>query len=179
MISLLRISKEHGKATDPKAIFEEYEQRMIAMLKIQDLLYETKNYTSIKLSDYIHELVNEFKRSHPEISTSIYSTIDDIEYMFSTKSAVHMGLLVSEILMNSVKYALPGNKDYKLYVELSKNPKGILIKIGDNGPGFDFGKKINQNTLGLPIIKDLAEGMDIRSSWPSLKNNFYEFEITA
>lgn len=177
LISLLRISKEHGKTTDPKVIFEEYEQRMISMMKIQDLLYETQNYTSIKLTDYIVELVIEFKRSHPELSYSFDTSIEHLDYLFSTKNAVHMGLLISEIFLNSIKYALPGNKDYKMSIVLAKKDGKIVLTLGDNGPGFDFKEKISQGTLGLAIIKDLAEGMDIKTSYPTRGDNFYRFEI--
>lgn len=179
LISLLRISKEFGKTTDPKIIFEEYEQRMMSMLKIHDLLYQTQNYTSINLSDYLHELVKEFRKSHPALNTSVNASIEKMDYLLSTKNAVHLGLIISEVLLNSIKYAMPGNADYKLSIDLHKSGNIILMKIGDNGPGFDFNQKLNLNTLGLPIIKDLADGMEIKVSYPAQKNDFYEFEMDA
>jgi two-component sensor histidine kinase len=179
LISLLRISKEFGKTTDPEIIFEEYEQRMMSMLKIHDLLNETQNYTSINLSDYLNELVNEFRKSHPALSSSIIASVEKLNFLFSTKNAVHLGLIVSEIFLNSVKYALPGNGKYQLSIDLHQKGNLILLKIGDNGPGFDFVEKLKMNTLGLPIIRDLAEGMEIKMKFPGSENDGYEFEIEA
>lgn len=77
LISLLRISKEQGKTIDPKVIFEEYEQRIMSMLKIHDMLYQSENYTSVKLVDYINELIKEFIQSHPQLSKAVHTAIDD------------------------------------------------------------------------------------------------------
>lgn len=180
LISLLRISKEQGKTLEPKVIFEEYEQRIMSMLKIHDLLYQTENYTSVKLTDYIHELVSEFKQSHVGLVNSVLMLIDDIDFRLPTKNAIHMGLLISEIFLNSIKYALPGNENYQMFIEVAKDKnEDILIKIGDNGPGFDFNEKVKQTTLGLHIIKDLAEGLELLAKYPTQKADLYEFTLST
>lgn len=179
LVSLLRISKEKGKTTDPKILLDEYEQRVISMIKIHDMLCQSKNYTSINLSDYLKELVNEFKKTHNEISHEIIEHIDIVNCYLPTKEALHMGLIVTEVFLNSFKYAFLKSPDYKLFIGVKKDSdNSIHIKIGDNGKGFDFDQKVKQNTLGLNIIKDLAEGMDIHSKYPTLKDNIYEFVIT-
>lgn len=98
--------------------------------------------------------------------------------MLPTKKAIHFGLMISEIFLNSIKYAFPGNSNYQMYIEVAKNKQGnIHVKIGDNGPGFDFNEKVNQNTLGLPIIKDLADGLDLLATYPTQKADMYEFTL--
>jgi hypothetical protein len=51
--------------------------------------------------------------------------------------------------------------------------------MGNDHEGFDFNEKVKADTLGLPLIKDLAEGICKKVSYPTLKKNYYEFEITA
>ena len=177
LISLMRISKLSGKTTDPKIIFEEYEQRIMSMLKIHDLLYQSGNYSSVKLSDYMKALLTEFKGSQVEIANSIEAKINDIDFMMPTKSAIHVGLIISEIFLNSLKYALPGNKSYQMLFEITQNDDFISIKIGDNGLGFDFSENVKKNTMGLPIIKDLVEGMNLVAVYPTINSNIYEFLI--
>ena len=178
LISLMRISKLSGKTTDPKIIFEEYEQRIMSMLKIHDLLYQSGNYSSVKLSDYMKALLTEFKGSQVEIANSIEAKINDIDFMMPTKSAIHVGLIISEIFLNSLKYALPGNKSYQMLFEITQNDDFISIKIGDNGLGFDFSENVKKNTMGLPIIKDLVEGMNLVAIYPTIASNMYEFSIS-
>lgn len=180
LVSLLRLSKDKGKTNDPKIIYEEYEQRIISMLKIHDLLCQSKNYTSINLSDYLKELVTEFKKTHTEISHEIIEHIDIVNCYLPTREAIHMGLIVTEVFLNSFKHSYLKSPGYKLYIALKKDHKEqVHIKVGDNGKGFNFEQKIKQNTLGLNIIKDLAEGMSLNSKFPSVEDNMYEFTIEA
>ncbi len=176
LISLLRLSREQGKTTDPKIILEEYEQRIFSMLKIQDMLSEANTHTNINLSDYISELVKEFKSSYPEIASSVKQSIKQISCDLPSKIAIHLGLIVTEIFLNSIKHAYPGNKNYQIEILLQEDTAHtVCLKIGDNGVGFNFSENIKEKSVGLSLIKDLAEGMDVTATYPSKKNNFYEF----
>ena len=50
---------------------------------------------------------------------------------------------------------------------------------GNDNEGFDFNEKAKAETLGLPLIKDLAEGICKKVRYPTLKSNYYEFEIAS
>lgn len=176
LISLLRLSRQQGKTTDPKTILEEYEQRIFSMLKIQEMLYQTQNYTSINLNQYISALLNEFKNSYPEIAPSVKQYIEESDCEIPSKTAIHFGLIVTEILLNSFKHAYPVTKKYELHLSLSEDSKHtVCLKIGDNGKGFNFSEKQKSSSLGLPLIKDLVEEMEIQAKFPTKESNFYEF----
>lgn len=177
LISLLRIRKNQSPTPELKNILEEYEQRIFSMMKIQDLLFQSENYTSVNLSDYLKELISEFKSTHPEIAANIESNITHTEHSLPTKTAIHLGLLVTEIFINSFKYAYPNNKAYKFSIGLSTNKNHVSLMIGDNGNGFDFGKLSKGNSLGLPLIKDLSESIEAKTDFPSPGNGFYKFLI--
>lgn len=147
------------------------------MMKIQDLLSHSENYTSVNVSDYLNELIKEFKSTHPEIASNIESNIIRTEHSLPTKNAIHLGLLVTEIFINSFKYAHPSSKNYKFSIGLSANKNQVSLMIGDNGGGFDFKKLSTGNTLGLPLIKDLSENIDAKSDFPTTGNGFYKFLI--
>ncbi|MBA3664784.1 MAG: ATP-binding protein [Bacteroidetes bacterium] len=180
LVSLLRISKNRGKTDNPSVLMEEYEQRIMSMIKIHDMLDLSQNHTNINLSEYLHELVKEFKRAHPSIENGIVEHIDIVNNYLTTREAMHIGLIVTEIFLNSIKYGLPGNSDYKLFVRLHQaNDHSIHIRIGDNGKGFDFNEKLKITTLGIHLIKDLAEGMELLVSYPTKTENMYAFTLPA
>jgi two-component sensor histidine kinase len=146
------------------------------MLKIHEMLYQTKNYTSINLYDYITALINEFKSSYPEITTSTEQSIKHINCDLPSKTAIHLGLIVTEIFLNSIKHAYPFNKKHELKIFLTEDSAHtVCLKIGDNGKGFDFLDNLKNSSLGLPLIKDLVEGMDIQATYPTKNNNYYQF----
>lgn len=174
LIGLLRISKQRGGVS--LAIFEEFEQRIFSMLKIHELLYKTKNYTSINLPDYLVELSKEFGDAHPDLKAKIQVDVKDIHYSLPTKTAIHVGLIVTEIFINSIKYAQPSNANFKFSIMMYENDsKNIILQVGDNGKGFDFESSVEKDTLGLQLIKNLVQDAEIKANFPSKTTSIYTF----
>lgn len=174
LISLLRLSKNQGKTQDPKVLMEEYEQRILSMVKIHDLLYQTKNYIEIPIHSYLNELVREFRNSHPELAEQIEFTSDENECMLASRPAINLGLIVTEIFLNSVKHSFLKEKGIKFFVELKSNGgNGFDIRIGNTGKGFDFEKNLKENTLGLHLIKDMAEEICEKVEFPDGNSGIY------
>lgn len=176
LISLLRISKLRGGNIDHTAIFDEFEQRIFSMLKIHELLYKTKNYTNINLPDYLMELVNEFRDTHPDLKTKLEIDVKNIDYSLPTKTAIHIGLIVTEIFINSLKYAQPQSPGFKFSINMFMNQNNkIVLSVGDNGPGFDFESSLIKDTLGLQLIKNLVDDADLKANFPDKSTSIYTF----
>ena len=77
LISLLRLSKSRVEGNESKVLLEECEQRIFPMLKINDMLDKNNLYSKINLSDYIKELVIEFRVTYPQIN---HNCIVDINF---------------------------------------------------------------------------------------------------
>lgn len=172
LISLLRLAKAQNKNAKGSEVLQEFEQRIMAMLKIHDLLHESSNHTSVNLSDYIKEITHEFQQSFNQ--TKIITEIKKVDLELTSKDALHIGLAVTEIFLNSIKYGIQNSINFNIYVKLSKINQKTTLVIGNTGKGFDFEKKIQQNTLGLSIIKDLMEDLNITINYPTKKKCCYE-----
>lgn len=179
LIGLLRINKANTKSRDIEVVLDEYEQRILSMTKIHDMLCQSNSFANISLSDYLNELILEFQKSHPKIETAIIKHIDIVNCYLPSKEAIHIGLVITEILLNSIKHSLVNiNNNYKLFISLTQaRDHNVHIKIGDNGNGFDFAEKIKMQKIGLQLIKDLVEGMGIKAVYPTVKDNMYEFTL--
>lgn len=176
LISLLRLSKNQGRTQDPKILMEEYEQRIMSMLKIHDMLFQTNNYVDIPVESYLQELIKEFRNSHPEIAERIIFKDDGKGCTLGSRPAINLGLMITEIFLNSVKYAFFKQKDIQFIIELKCNDDGsFIIQVGNTGTGFDFEKELKNETLGLHLIKDMAEEICEKSVFPSSEKNEYEF----
>lgn len=176
LISLLRLSKNQGKTQDPKVLMEEYEQRIMSMLKIHDLLYQTNNFINIPVKEYLNELVKEFRNSHPEEASNIEFTHDEKDCYLASRPSINLGLMITEIFLNSIKHAFLKQKGIKFFIDLkSKNENEFTISIGNSGTGFDFEKELKNETLGLHLIKDMAEEICEKTIYPSKEKNGYEF----
>lgn len=176
LIGLLRISKQKGGVS--LSIFDEFEQRIFSMLKIHELLYKTKTYTSINLANYLIELANEFSDTYPDIKNKLVTNVKALDYTLPTKTAIHVGLIVTEIFMNALKYAHPDSTNFKFTIQMSQNDKNeIILLVGDNGNGFDFEKNLEKDTLGLQLIKNLIDDAEIKVDFPDKKTSYYSFYL--
>ena len=176
LISLLRLSKNQGKTQDPKVLMEEYEQRIMSMLKIHDLLYQTNNFIDIPVKEYLEELVKEFRNSHPEEASNIEFTHDEKDCYLASRPSINLGLMITEIFLNSIKHAFLKQKGIKFFIDLKvQNENEFVISIGNSGTGFDFEQELKNETLGLHLIKDMAEEICVKTVYPSKEKNGYEF----
>ncbi len=178
LISLLRLRKNKVKSEESIALIEEYEQRVFSMLKIHDMLEKNNQFSQINLSEYIKALINEFRVTYPQINHNFKVNVSYLAFLISSKKAIHLGLIISEILLNSIKYASGKTKDYEVQIGLQqKSNNEIELQIGDNGSGFDFKELLNKHTLGLELIKDLADSLNMQSQFPVKNNCYYTFNF--
>lgn len=174
LISLLRLSKNKVSSAETKDVLTEYEQRVFSMSKIYDLL-NTKHYlATINISNYLKELLNEFSVSYPQFNHCFNWSIELLSHEMSSKKTINLGLVISEILLNSIKHAAGKKDDYTLSIELKEiDEHKVFLKLGDNGEGFDFDSSAKNSSLGLPLIKDLIDSMDIHATYPTKGNAYY------
>lgn len=175
LISLLRLSKNNAHTEEGKFLLNEYEQRIYSMLKIHDLLNQNSNYSEINLSKYVKELVNEFRVSFPQFNHCVNTRINTYDFYLSSKRTLNLGLIITEILLNSIKHA-SSTANYELMVELiDVNDHHMVLTIGDNGPGFEFEKESKKGSLGLSLIVDLCDSIEAEVKYPTLKKAYYTF----
>ena len=130
------------------------------------------------MSDYVKELIVEYRVTYPQINHCFNVEIKRLDSLISTKKAIHLGLIISEILLNSIKYASQTTENYQVSIQLLKeDEKTVSLKIGDNGKGFDFDKIIKGN--GLDSMMKRIEQLHGKIAF--LKNNpkgtIVKFEI--
>jgi two-component sensor histidine kinase len=180
LLGLLRLTRSEKKTKDVRTVLAEYEQRVLSILKIHELLHETKNHTSVNLTDYLKELIKEFKNSYPEIAPLVTSSIGNISKELPSKTGIHLGLLITEIFLNSVKHAFGKIENYKLSISLNEDDsQNIKLIIHDSGTGFDFEEGSKKGNMGLQLIKGLSEDVGLISKFPSKESNTYEFTLNS
>ena len=176
LISLMRLSKLRAKTTDAKTLLNEYEQRIFSMLKIHEMLNKNNQYAEINLPDYLKELLAEYKETYPQINHNLKVDITAKDIVISTKKAIHLGLITSEILLNSIKYTSTETPNYEVAISLKQVKNNLIeLHIGDNGAGFNFEEESKKSTLGLSIIKDLTNSLDFTATFPTKNKAYYNF----
>jgi two-component sensor histidine kinase len=157
--SLLNL--QASKTQDPvtKAILEESRQRVRSIAIIHERLYNSENLANIDFAVYLKSLADELCKSfgRPEIACVL-----DLEPIpFEVDKAIRAGLIVNELLTNSLRHAFPPGTKGTVWVNIrSIENQNVELVVRDDGVGFPAGTDFaSATTMGLVIVRTLVEQM--------------------
>ena len=107
------------------------------MAIIHENLYQTTNFSSINFKNYSRELIRNLISSYhvnKNVEIEIIENVDFVE--LSLDQAIPCGLIINELITNSLKYAFENVKKGKIYLELQDKNDIITLVVGDNGIGL-------------------------------------------
>lgn len=159
--SLLSLQSRYIKDEASKSIFKDSQNRARSMALIHELLYQSNDLKRINFGSYINKLTNELFSIYVTDPNNIklYMDIDDV--MLDINTAIPLGLIVNELLSNSMKHAFPNNKQGKIDIKFRLNDGNYSMIVSDNGVGFPQDYNIqNSDFLGLKIVNSLTEQID-------------------
>ncbi|HIJ60850.1 MAG TPA: hypothetical protein HPP56_09625 [Nitrospirae bacterium] len=134
--------------------------RVRAMALVHEKLYQSSDISLLKVKDYFTDLITDIMqsyelRSYKTVNTKINVSVD----MLGIDLMIPCGLIVSEIITNSIKYAFEDITDGEVYLSFRKldNDKFELV-IGDNGKGLPPDEELKKSrSLGWQLINDLVK----------------------
>ena len=187
--SLLYLQSKKLNDVKLNNVLLESQNRVKSMVMIHEKLYKSEDLASFNYAEYIKELSNSLFRSYNLDSGKISLEMHIGNIILDTDTAVHCGLIINELVSNSIKYAFPENSEGVISINFYSENKGdFILIVGDNGVGLpkDFNPE-KSDTLGMMLIKILIEQingtMDIQNNNGvtftfkfslNKKSNFYE-----
>jgi len=168
------IEDEHGKT-----IFLETESRIRAMALVHEKLYQSQNLSELDMGSYLREVAESLITSMAlDDRIKLLSNFEPVA--INIDSAVPLGLIINEIVTNSIKYAFPGNQpgSINLYIEKGKEDE-ILLTIGDDGIGLPEDIDIQSSTsFGIRIIITSLIEMQLRGSVTVTRDKGTQYQIS-
>ena len=159
--SLLSLQSQHIKDKRDLKIFESSQNRVKTMSLIHEELYSSQDFSHINLSEYIQNLTKELLTSHIEDPGRVKLTVNIENVKMELETAIPLGLLINEIVANSVNHAFPNDRKGEIIVELKRDGDAFILKMSDDGIGvpknIDFEKA---ETLGFQLINSLINQLD-------------------
>jgi PAS domain S-box-containing protein len=160
--SLLSLQAECLANPAVRALFEDSQQRIQAMALVYETLYQSTDLTRVELAHYIPRVAEQLFETYRgaaqrvRLSTAIEAASVGVE------TAIPCGLLLGELLSNSLRHAFPGGRAGEIHIALRVEPTGQLtLTVRDNGvgvpPEVDFR---NPSTLGLQLVTMLADQLE-------------------
>ena len=156
--SLLSIQGDYVKDDESRKMFGNSSERVKTMAMIYGKQYQSIDLTGIYFNKYLHDLVIYiFNQNEMNSKNARHEIITD-DVILSYKTAIPCGLIINELITNSLKHAFKDGKVGFIKVKLEKKTGEYLLSIEDNGTGFpeDFNFETN-DSLGLMLVRLLAD----------------------
>ena len=160
--SLLDLQAE--SITEPKSLeaFRSSQSRIRSMALIHERLYKSENLSEIKACEYIKNLVEYLEGTYQSPSREIEISTEIIDYSLDLDVAIPCGLIINELVSNSMKYAFQQNHKGKIKVSLqTDNEENLVLTIKDNGVGMTLNfRTLNPQSLGLELVKLMVKQLN-------------------
>jgi PAS domain S-box-containing protein len=160
--SLLKLQSRY--ITDEKVLdtLKESRSRVRAMALVHERIYRSHNIAGINLRDYLNYLTKQIFQFYniQQYQIGITVTMEDIFADIDT--ATPLGLVMNELVSNSLKHAFPDNRKGKIIIECTQMDGGRLsIVYHDNGVGMPAGFDWkNTESLGLRLVNNLVDQLN-------------------
>lgn len=135
--------------------------RVYAMSLVHEKLYQSNSLASIGLHDYIGDLCKHFSQATAidERGISFQLLLEPMEVELET--AVPLGLILNELISNSLKHAFNQHQSGRISVTLSSSANGyVVLSVADDGNGILQKPGNSQPGLGLTLVATLCRQLD-------------------
>jgi two-component sensor histidine kinase/PAS domain-containing protein len=160
--SILNLQSNYVQDEKLLEVLDESRSRVRSMSLIHENLYRTSNFASINFSEYIQELAQNLVASYrlkSDLRVELSFNMDTVDLNLDV--AIPCGLVLNEIITNTMKYAFPAKKVGEIAISLEEDANNIRLTVADNGIGlptnYDY---LHSETLGMQLILTLVEQVD-------------------
>jgi PAS domain S-box-containing protein len=177
--SLLKLHGEQVADPAARAAFEDSQDRVRSIALLHEKLYQSKNLGSVSAADYAESLVQTLMRTHGRLASASVS-IDAPGVFLPVDLAVPCGLILNELVTNSLKYAFVHGAQPapEIRIAMATDDQHLVLVVNDNGVGlpgnFDLAKS---QTLGMQLVRTLARQLRAKVTMTSQDGTHWTFRF--
>ena len=159
--SMLNLQTKYVDDVEAIDVLQESQNRVKSMAMIHEKIYQSNDLEEINFADYIQSLISNLFYTYNVDKNLIKSTFKIENITLNMETAVPCGLIISELISNSLKYAFPNKMKGEIIVSLKSIEDKYELMIRDNGIGLPEGLDLNNlKSLGLLLVKVLTEQIE-------------------
>ena len=162
IISLFNLQTSYVTDQNAYKALKEGQDRIKSMALIHERFYQTDGLSRIDFDDYIHRLADSLVKNLKVNTALVTLNIHAEKISLDIDSAVPCGLIINEIMTNSLKHAFADGRKGSVYLEFSKiSDDRLRLIIGDTGCGMPPGFSIEKaDSLGIQLISALTDQLE-------------------
>ncbi len=159
-----------GYDTSRRAL-EEAQARVQAVAMVHRRLYESSDVRTVELDEYLKGLLDQFRASvDTDHGVTLHYQLEPLT--LKTDASINLGVIVSEWVLNAIKYAYPDRKGEVRIVLSRREDDFALLRVEDDGVGREDGAPVKGTGVGSRIVSAMAASLggtvEYRSNNPGL-----------
>lgn len=159
--SLLNIQSRSTQDRQALAALNESRDRVRSMALVHEMLYQSSELAEISFTNYLHSLTARLLRNNSAEARLVKLDIKAAKITLKLDEAIPCGLLVNELVTNSLKHAFPPGRRGIIELEFNETSTEYHLNVCDNGVGIPPKIDIHKtDTLGLRLIHMLVEQLN-------------------
>ena len=172
--SLISLQTNKVEDTEVLAVLNESRRRIEAIALIHQKLYQDNRVNRVDFKSYLEEIMQTQERMTPHVKCNLQAS----EIILKLDTAVPLGLIISEMIVNSIKHAFGNTDDPELQLIVTSEGDNIELIVQDNGIGLPEGFDLKESSsLGSEIILALADQINAEIEYSNDKGARFEIHF--
>ena len=158
--SLLGLQSMYLEDDKVQNALQESQNRVQSMAMVHEKLYQSKNLSSVDMEDYMHQITQHLLDNYQLESNKIITNIQTEKVEMDIKTASPLGLIINELITNSIKYAFPDGEG-EITLKICLIDDCYHLTVADDGVGLPDDFQLDETkTLGLQLVNRLVRQID-------------------
>ena len=179
--SLLGLQSRGARDPQLRRLFLESQNRIHSMAMLHESLYQSDDLSQIDFPEYIQRLADHLFRSYGITAERITLRSFMHPLRLNMDTAMPCGLIVNEVVSNSLKYAFPGDRKGQISISLQERGDGIAeLTIADDGVGIPAEIDVERTaSLGLRLVRSLSHQLGATAEFSSTGGTTFRLAFPA
>ena len=159
--SLLNLQSSYVQRDETKTVLKDSQSRVKSMAMIHEKLYMSPDLSHINFKEYTEKLVSDIFYTYGIKKGTIHSILNVEDIEMNMETAIPLGLIINELVTNSLKFAFPEMNKGSITVEMDTSNGDHTLIVADDGMGIpeDINFKKTES-LGLQLVNNLVHQID-------------------
>ncbi len=156
--SLLKLGAGAVKNKEDAVVFKDSQDRIKSMALVYNKLYQAEDLAHIDFGEYVRDLIRNLVPSYKAVSGKVTTSVEGGGVSLGVVQAIPCGLIINELLTNSLKYAFPKGRGGEIRVSIGESEGEVELMVSDDGVGIPASLDLaDSKTLGLHLVGNLVE----------------------
>jgi len=177
--SLLNLQSKNIKDEKVAEAIQEGKARVRSMALIhQDLYQQEHNLLGVSVKSYLQKLCNELFSTYSVSPDRINLDLDIADIDLEVESLVPLGLILNELITNSIKYAFPDERVGSIDISLKEDQDSLILRVADDGIGMDYSMVNEKKSFGHFLIRTLSKQLQGKYDVQGDNGTVFEMRFT-